>query len=92
MLTAMILVCSLATIPNLGDCNRYNAVGVMWMPETFNNPITCYMHSQAYIAGTGIGRSLAADEHVKVLCLRKKRAAALPVDRAVAGRSAPTVE
>lgn len=91
MLTAMILVCSLATTPNLGDCNRYNAVDVMWVPETFNNPITCYMHGQAYIAGTSLGRSLAADEHVRVLCLRKKRAA-LPVDHVVAERSGPTVQ
>ena len=91
MLTAMILVCSLAATPNIGDCNRYNAVDVMWVPETFNNPITCYLHGQAYIAGTSIGRSLAADEHVRVLCLHKKQAG-LPVDRAVAGRSAPTVE
>lgn len=91
MLTAMILVCSLATTPNLGDCNRYNAVDVMWVPETFNNPITCYMHGQAYIAGTSIGRSLAENEHVRVLCLHRKRAA-LPTDNTLAARSAPTVQ
>ncbi len=91
MLTAMILVCSLAATPNIGDCNRNNAVDVMWVPETFNNPITCYLHGQAYIAGTCIGRSLAANEHVRVLCLRKKRAA-LPVDHAVSDRAALTAQ
>ena len=91
MLTALILVCSLATTPNIGDCNRYNAVDVMWVPETFNNPITCYMHGQAYIAGTSIGRSLAADEHVRVLCLHRTRAA-LPASNTVAERSAMTVQ
>ena len=91
MLTAMILVCSLATTPNIGDCNRNNAVDVMWVPEAFNNPITCYLHGQAYVAGTSIGRLLAANEHVRVLCLRRKRAA-LPGGHAVAERSDLTVE
>jgi len=90
MLAAMILVCSLATTPNIRDCNRNNATDVMWVPETFSNPITCYMHGQAYIAGTSIGRSLTANEHVKVMCLRNKRAA-LPTDHTVAERSEPTV-
>ena len=90
MLTAMILVCSLATTPNIGDCNRNNAVDVMWVPEAFNNPITCYLHGQAYIAGTSIGRSLAANEHVRVLCLHRKRAA-LSADHAVAERSESTM-
>ncbi len=91
MLAAMILVCSLATTPNIGDCNRSNAVDVMWVPETFNNPITCYMHGQAYIAGTSIGRSLSTQEHVRVMCLRRERAA-LPTGHAVADRSEPTVQ
>lgn len=90
MLTAMILICSLATTPNIRDCDRNNAIDVMWVPETFGNPITCYLHGQAYVAGTSLGRSLTANEHVKVMCLRRKHAA-LP-GATVAERAASTAE
>jgi hypothetical protein len=72
MLTAMILICSLATTSNVRDCNRNNAIDVMWVPETFGNPITCYLHGQAYVAGTTLGRELTANEQVKVMCIRKR--------------------
>lgn len=85
MLTAMILICSLTNTPNLADCSRNNAVDVVWVPETFTNPVTCYMHGQAYIAGTAIGRNLTSDERVRVMCLRKQ-AAALSDDTEVADR------
>ena len=87
MLTAMILICSLANAPNVGDCNRDNARDVVWVPETFNSPVTCLMHGQAYIAGTSIGRNLTADERIRVLCARKV-AAAVP-EETVADRRAP---
>jgi len=87
MLTAMILICSLANAPNVGDCNRDNARDVVWVPETFNSPVTCLMHGQAYIAGTSIGRNLTADERIRVLCVRKV-AAAVP-EETVADRRAP---
>ena len=85
MLTAMILICSLGNTPNLTDCSQNNAVDVVWVPETFSNPVTCFMHGQAYIAGTALGRNLASDERVRVLCVRK-RAAALSGDTEVADR------
>lgn len=91
MLTAMILICSLAMTPDIRDCNRNNAVDVMWVPETFGNPITCYLHGQAYVAGSSLGRSLTADEHVKVMCLRRKRPT-LPTAHTVIKRPAPTAE
>ena len=72
MLTAMILICSLATTPDVRDCNRNNAIDVMWVPETFGNPITCYMHGQAYVAGTSLGRELSAKEHVKIVCIHQR--------------------
>lgn len=91
MLTALVLICSLTTTPNIRDCNRNNAIDVMWVPETFGNPITCYMHGQAYVAGTSLGRSLTANEHIKVMCLRRKRAA-LPADATIAERAATTAQ
>jgi hypothetical protein len=47
MLTALILVCSLATIPNLSDCTRDNALDVVYVPRAFASPTTCLMHAQA---------------------------------------------
>jgi hypothetical protein len=70
MLTALILVCSLATVPNLGDCTRDNALDVVYVPATFANPATCFMHGQAYLADSEMGRNLARDEAVKVVCVR----------------------
>jgi len=75
MLTAMILICSLANTPNIGDCSRNNAVDVMWVPETFSNPVTCFMHGQAYLAGSAVGRDLHQNERVKVICVRRQAAA-----------------
>ena len=74
MLTALILICSLTNTPNLADCSRTNARDVVWVPETFNNPITCFMHGQAYVAGTEFGRHLSDDERVRILCLHKRAA------------------
>jgi hypothetical protein len=74
MLTAMILICSLAVTPDVRDCSRTNAIDVMWVPETFGNPATCFMHGQAYVAGTAIGRNLTDNERVKVVCVHKREA------------------
>jgi hypothetical protein len=81
MLTALILVCSLASVPDLAACTRDNALHVMRVPEAFANPITCLMHGQAYLAETEIGRELTANEAVKVVCTRS-RAAQLPAEPA----------
>jgi hypothetical protein len=70
MLTAMILVCSLAITPELGRCDRNNAVQVLQMPEQFGSPVACAMHGQAYLAGTSIGQNIGKDEQIKVLCIR----------------------
>ena len=85
MLVALILVCSLASIPNLAACTQDNAVEVMYVPNTFANPVTCFMHGQAYLAETSIGLDLAQNEAVKVICMRGRPAQdALPVRRAKA--------
>lgn len=68
MFTAIILVCSTAVTPDIGDCNRSNAVEVMQLAEP-GNPIMCMLHGQAYLAATVIGRELRADERVKVICV-----------------------
>jgi hypothetical protein len=70
MLTALVLVCSLASVPDLGDCTRDDALDVLQVPATFASPVTCFMHGQAYVADTSIGRDLAPNEAVKVVCVR----------------------
>jgi hypothetical protein len=68
MLTAIILVCSLAVTPDLRECSRDNAASVMQVPEEFALPSQCMMRGQAFLAETSIGRDLTDQERVKVLC------------------------
>ena len=74
MLTAMILVCSLAVTPDLAACSQSNAIHTMFVPEQFTNPVTCVLHGQAYLAETSIGYDIAQDERVKIVCVRNSRA------------------
>ena len=53
MLTALILVCSLANV-----CTRDNALDVVYVPATFDSPAACMMRAQAYVANSSIGRDL----------------------------------
>jgi hypothetical protein len=85
MLTALVLVCSLALTPDLADCNHKNALDVMRVPEEFASPVTCVMQGQAYLAETAIGRRLTKDHAVKIICMPiatvdKSRLRPLPVD------------
>jgi hypothetical protein len=75
MLTALILVCSLASVPDMRDCTEDNALHVVRDFETFASPVTCLMHGQAHLADTEIGRSLGEDEAIKVTCVRRRTAA-----------------
>lgn len=68
MLTALVLVCSLALTPDLADCTHKTALDVMRVPEEFTNPVQCAMQAQAYLAQTAIGRRLSKDESVKIIC------------------------
>ena len=70
MLTALILVCSLAMTPDLGACDRDNAVHVLQVPEEFAMPAMCAMRGQAFLAETSIGQELTNDERVKIVCIR----------------------
>jgi len=70
MLTALVLICSMAVTPDLRDCSRANATTVMRVPAEFANPATCFMHGQAYLAETSIGQELGQDDRVKIVCAR----------------------
>jgi len=80
MLTALILVCSIAVTPDLRDCDPTNARIVMRTPEAYASPVTCAMHGQAYLAETAVGRALSETDRVKVVCMRPAEA-----DGAIAG-------
>ena len=75
MLSALILICSLAATPDLAACTEDNATVVLRDPEAFASPVTCLMHGQAYLAGTAIGRDLRTSEAVKVVCRPNRDAA-----------------
>jgi hypothetical protein len=68
MLTALILICSITATPDVHDCTPSNARVVMRVPAEFASPVTCALHGQAYLAETVIGRSLGADDRLKVVC------------------------
>jgi hypothetical protein len=70
MLTALILVCSLASVPDLAGCTRDNALEMVQVPATFASPVACLLHGQAYLAQSSIGRDLAENEVVKVVCVQ----------------------
>ena len=72
MLTALVLVCSVAAAPDLQDCTRSNATAMMRVPAEFATPIICLMHGQAYLAGTSIGQELGDGERVKIVCARSE--------------------
>ena len=76
MLAILVLVCSLSATPDLRHCDQSNAVDVMRVPEETGSPAMCFMHGQAYLAGSAIGRELADDERVKVVCTPTARVAA----------------
>jgi hypothetical protein len=76
MLTALVLICSAAVAADPGDCTRSNANTVLRVPAVFTNPATCFMHAQAYLAGSSIGRELDADEQVRIICVPRESAIA----------------
>jgi hypothetical protein len=70
MITALVLVCSLTVTPDLRDCSRDNATQVLLVPEDFLLPSMCMMHGQSFLAETSVGQDLAANERVKIVCIR----------------------
>jgi len=72
MLTALVLICSVATTPDIRDCTRDNAAAVMRVPGDFANPATCFMHGQAYLAQSSVGQELGQNDRVKLVCTQSK--------------------
>ena len=70
MLTALVLVCSLAVTPNLRTCDQTNARIVMRAPEFYASGAACARAGQTYLAGTAIGQSLGTTDRIKVVCTR----------------------
>jgi hypothetical protein len=66
MMTALILVCSMAST----GCTRDNAETVLRVPSDCGTPVTCFMNAQAYLAQTSLGRELGPDDQVKIVCVR----------------------
>jgi hypothetical protein len=81
MLTALVLVCSLAAIPDLRQCDEGNALDVLRVPAAFGSPATCFMHGQAFLAGSELGRRLGPDERLKVVCAPSHRLSAQARER-----------
>ena len=85
LLTALILICSLATISN--DCTRDNALDVVYVPATFDSPAACMMRAQVYVANSSIGRDLPQNEAFKVICVRESTESTKPRAAQGAGRA-----
>ena len=81
MLTALVLVCSVAITPGPEDCTRNNEGTIMRVPGEFGNPATCFMQAQAYLAAGPVGRELDSSERVKVICVRSEIIAGTPNHR-----------
>ena len=67
MFKVILLVCAAHTAP--GDCHADTALHLLNGPDA-SNEVMCGMQSQAYLAQTWIGQSLADGEYVKVVCRR----------------------
>jgi len=75
MLTALILICSVSVTPDLRDCSRDNAADVMRVPTEFANPMTCFLHGQAFLAETSIAQDLRETDRIKIVCARSQSVA-----------------
>jgi hypothetical protein len=72
MLVALILVCSATVASDIAECTRENAQMVMRVPAEFGNPITRFMHAQAYVAETLFGQELDSEDRVRIVCVRRE--------------------
>jgi hypothetical protein len=68
VITALVLICSLAIAPDIHDCTEANATDVIRAP--IDSALSCNMRPQAYLAGTEIGRALRPGERARVICPR----------------------
>lgn len=72
MLTGVVLICSAAVLADPHECTLSNANTVLREPVEFGNPARCFMHAQACLAGSSIGRELDASERVRIICVPRE--------------------
>lgn len=71
MLTAMVLICSVANTPNIADCSRAPSMSFGYLSCSRTRSRASCM-GRPYVAGSAVGRDLTENERVKVVCLRKQ--------------------
>jgi hypothetical protein len=66
MMTALVLICSLAKTPIAMDCGTKNAVDVLRVPGEYSSLVTCFTRAQAFVGESRY--ELTADHYLKVVC------------------------
>jgi hypothetical protein len=70
MLTALVLICTMAATPDIRDCTRDNAAAVMRVPLRLRSSDTCFMYGRSYLDETAIKRGLGGGDRLKIICAR----------------------
>ena len=73
----VLLICT-TSLPH-AECQSETALQVINGPEA-RSEMACGMPSQAFLAGTAIGRGLTPNEYLKILCRRDTTFGARPVE------------
>jgi hypothetical protein len=66
MMTALVLICSLAKTPLAMDCGTDNAVDLLRVPGEYYSLVTCFSRAQAFIAASRY--ELSIDHYPKIVC------------------------
>jgi hypothetical protein len=66
MMTALVLICSLAKTPLATDCGTGNAIDVLRVPGEYSSMVTCFTRAQAFVGESRY--EVTADRYIKVLC------------------------
>jgi hypothetical protein len=66
MMTALVLICSLARTPLAMDCGTDTAVDVLKVPGEYGSLLTCFTRAQAFVGESRY--ELAVDHYLKVVC------------------------
>ena len=67
MYKVLLLICAVGL--HQSDCNTRTAIHVIQGPDV-SGERGCGFQSQAYLAGTAIGRGMTDREYPKILCVR----------------------
>ena len=65
IIKVLLLICA-TTVPR-GDCRVETARDVLQGPDAYD-VASCGFQSQAYLAGSAVGRRIRDGEYVKILC------------------------